>query len=775
MGNNNGDNRKPHIPPASESSDTSDDLDFDLYESTVEYDEISDDSIEALADDATQGELVIDEELEREVGQWLSASEKSKPAPADLPVSRDKPPRGRQVPDVEEAKSDDWSDVLSGLTADVKPDQEKTAEEASSERGAKSKSPQPSADQAKDKRRSRTGNDAPVVSTKPAGDPQPKDASSKSPKSLDGKSSREHRARSNPPPVDDLSGDFELAPALPEAEIERTTETRLRSRDAAGPKPSVATDKPNVATTPKADSRSHAKSTEQTGRSRTAHGDTNRVRADSAADSLDAINTDPFADSPLDRLAEDPGYDIVAGPDADLTRPAADASPASAKPAAEKGRLQSMVGAWQRAAAWKKLLIVTIPTVVLLGLGTVFYQSRMQGDEQPDYPPRPKRPLSAKPATDAAPPNPATPQVAGPTAAASVPVAPPAVDIDRVTEIGIAYGTEKRSWLEWAAKEFSTTEAGRKIRVQLIPFGSLESAHAILDGDKRLHVWAPASSLYRESFLRDWEAKYGGNPIVKEEPLALTPMVIAMWKSRFEAFAKKSPEISLRTVRFAMRAPRGWATIADKPMWGRFKFAYTHPNQSNSGLMTLLVLAYEFYGKTSGLTVSDIMQPEFQDHLSTFATAVNNVSNSTGNMMREMTLKGPTNCDAAIVYESVAIEYIERAEGRWDRLQIIYPRQNLWNDNPYCILNTKWTSPETQQAAETFLKFLLSEPAQLKALDFGFRPANASVSIKGPDSPFTKYVDNGISIDLPEMCEVPSRDVMENLLQSWIRSSREGG
>jgi hypothetical protein len=74
--------------------------------------------------------------------------------------------------------------------------------------------------------------------------------------------------------------------------------------------------------------------------------------------------------------------------------------------------------------------------------------------------------------------------------------------------------------------------------------GSLESAHAIAGGDKRIHVWSPASSLYRESFVRDWNAKQQGtNPIAKEEALALTPMAIVMWKQRYDAFTARSPEV----------------------------------------------------------------------------------------------------------------------------------------------------------------------------------------------------------------------------------------
>src|SRR5271165_4053324 len=53
-------------------------------------------------------------------------------------------------------------------------------------------------------------------------------------------------------------------------------------------------------------------------------------------------------------------------------------------------------------------------------------------------------------------------------------------------EIGIAYGTEKQRWLEWAVTEFEKTSEGKHIKVNLIPMGSLEGAHALLSGDTRI-------------------------------------------------------------------------------------------------------------------------------------------------------------------------------------------------------------------------------------------------------------------------------------------------
>src|SRR5215813_5359469 len=77
-------------------------------------------------------------------------------------------------------------------------------------------------------------------------------------------------------------------------------------------------------------------------------------------------------------------------------------------------------------------------------------------------------------------------------------------------ELGIAYGTEKQRWLEWAVQEFSKTREGKRIKINLIPMGSLEGAHAILAEDKRINVWSPASAVYKDTFLQDWQVKGSG-------------------------------------------------------------------------------------------------------------------------------------------------------------------------------------------------------------------------------------------------------------------------
>ena len=450
--------------------------------------------------------------------------------------------------------------------------------------------------------------------------------------------------------------------------------------------------------------------------------------------------------------ADDPGYEVL-----DADDPAAAPDDAGYEVVADGDESQTEEGAGRRLAArWKFLtgateagagrmpaarskflagaVVLTAMTAAVLYLAIAIWSHTPSAYSKPM--PRSEivarrrssqgveRALSKAPAAPQSPPQkPAEPAVAAPRPEA---VEASQGDPHNPIEIGVAYGTEKRTWFDWAVQEFASRKEGAGIQVNLLPMGSEEAAHAILDGDRRIHVWSPASSLYGVIFRRDWEAKGRGSPFAKQEKLALTPMVIVMWQSRYQAFMARCPEISLKTIDFAMRAKAGWAHIAAKPQWGRFKFSHTHPNQSNSGLMTLLLMSYEYFHKTSELAVRDIMTEGFQDHLEGFERGVTGrsdstggltklLSHSTGDLMKEMVLEGPSRYDALLVYESVAIDYFQSAEGRWEPLQVIYPPYNLWSENPYYVLDAPWTTPAHQKAAEAFLKFLMSEPAQAKA------------------------------------------------------------
>jgi serine/threonine protein kinase/ABC-type glycerol-3-phosphate transport system substrate-binding protein len=354
---------------------------------------------------------------------------------------------------------------------------------------------------------------------------------------------------------------------------------------------------------------------------------------------------------------------------------------------------------------------------------------------------------------------------------------PPTITAGPVA-INIAYGTEKEKWLKEALAAFEETPEGRRIKVNLVGLGSVEGAQAVLDGpgEVPIHVWSPASSAYRDVFVQEWRIKHATEPILHAENLALTPMVFVLWKSRYEPFVKKYGAISFQAIAEAMREPGGWGTIAGEPGWGLFKFGHTHPNKSNSGLLTLVLMAYAFSQKERALTTADVTQPEFQKWLREFEQGVarpgGSLTHSTGTLMREMVLRGPSQYDCLMVYENLAIDYLDDARQRWEELQVVYPVPNLWNEHPYYILNVPWSGPEHREAAKQFLDFLTSKPTQRRALDHGFRPGNPAVSVRFPESPLVRHEAQGLMIDLPRVCEPPRAEVVYDLIASFRRIER---
>jgi hypothetical protein len=345
----------------------------------------------------------------------------------------------------------------------------------------------------------------------------------------------------------------------------------------------------------------------------------------------------------------------------------------------------------------------------------------------------------------------------------------PPVDVPDV-ELGIAYGTEKKHWLIAAAESFADTPEGKRIKVKLLPRGSIEGADEIVNGNEEIHVWSPASSMYLEVFKQKWALRKSTDPVAKSEILALTPMVFVMWKERQDAFTDKLGDLSFQTIGEAMQTPGGWGGIAERPEWGVFKFGHTYPNKSNSGLMTLVLLAHHFHDQLGGLELAQVVDPSFQTWMNDLERGVSGMSHSTGTMMTNMVRLGPSTYDVIFVYESVAIEQLKWAECRWGEIRVVYPKYNVWNDNPYYILNTEWVTDDHRKAAEVFLEYLMSEEIQKRALDHGFRPGDLSIPTMSEDSPFKKYEKYGLKNEVNLVCDAPPPEVINNLQIMWQRA-----
>lgn len=354
-------------------------------------------------------------------------------------------------------------------------------------------------------------------------------------------------------------------------------------------------------------------------------------------------------------------------------------------------------------------------------------------------------------------------QTSGGTATAS----PPARDGQ--VRITLAYGSEKERWLKWAVEEFARSDAGRGVAVTLEKRGSIEAGQGLLAGTLQAHLWAPASALAADAFAAEWELKNGRKPALSSETLALTPVVFVFWDERYRALAGAKAPDSFRAIGQALAEPTGWAGLANHPEWGFLKFGHAHPNQSNSGQMALILMAYAYHGCRE-LGMAQVLDAGFQQWLTAFEKSVTGLGGSTGDQMKDMVLKGPSAYDGLCAYESVAIDYLRNAQGRWGDLRVVYPNPTMWADNPCLVLDAPWSSPEQRAASGRLLAFLMSEPVQRQSLVHGFRPGNPAVPVNGPDSPFTVFAKQGLRIDLPAMAATPKPEVVQNLMAGWQRA-----
>lgn len=352
--------------------------------------------------------------------------------------------------------------------------------------------------------------------------------------------------------------------------------------------------------------------------------------------------------------------------------------------------------------------------------------------------------------------------------------------------VTVWYGTEKQEWLEEAARQFLASGPsfeGHPINVQLRGLGSREMAERVARQDWKSDtpptVISPASSLWVETLRSEWAARGNSASIIgagasAPRPLVLTPLVLVAWEQR-AAYLWPSPGGDIwRGLHDALVNPGGWGALAGQQgsSWGPVKFGHTSPLSSNSGTQTLLLLAYAYHGKATGLTSADVASPAFLQWLTDIETTVPEFGDSTGSFMDNLVLSGPGKYDVAAVYENLALQRIEDARARWQPLRLYYPPATILSDHPYVTLEAPWVTPAQRGAANLFRDYLLSRPIQELALKSGFRPADPSVALTSSDpaNPFVKYQSSGVKFEISQQVQQPPAEVLGALLELWRRN-----
>lgn len=347
-------------------------------------------------------------------------------------------------------------------------------------------------------------------------------------------------------------------------------------------------------------------------------------------------------------------------------------------------------------------------------------------------------------------------------------------------ELSLLLSTEKEAWMDEVIQQMEKKPLivdGHPVQVNVEKMGSREMYLSVLDGKYQPDIISPASSL-QINLLEDLSRRKYGDPLVIQsdqqycKQVLLTPLVLVFWADRAQVLWGADPNVNIWVkINEALTDPEGWSTFG-KPEWGYVKFGHTDPTRSNSGFMTIVLMAYEYMGKTSGMTVDNILKDaQFQEWLKNFEGSISEFGSSTGTYMKDIIAYGPSKYDMVAVYEATAIEHLENAQGRYGELIVYYPPATIMSDHPFCVINAEWVTPEKRKAAQAFIDRLTSpELQEIAMMKYGFRPVNSDISIDQPGSPFIIYANNGLHIDIPPEIELPAGDVLDTLLQFWIRN-----
>ncbi|MEI9936004.1 MAG: VWA domain-containing protein [Pseudomonadota bacterium] len=350
-----------------------------------------------------------------------------------------------------------------------------------------------------------------------------------------------------------------------------------------------------------------------------------------------------------------------------------------------------------------------------------------------------------------------------PTPIARVPAAP----VKPAARVLIAYSSEKKVWLEEQITLFNQTlpklDSGLTFAIEGKAMGSGEAMQDILDARLQPAAFSPASDAYLTLLNDAWISQPGHTlPLAAHgESIVISPLVIAIWKPMAEALGWPKKALGWSDILKLSQNPKGWESL-QRAEWGRFKLGHTHPEYSNSGLLSFLAEAYAGAEKTRGLSLEDLAAPKTRNFLTGIERSIVHYGKSTGFFSEKMLARGPSYLSAAVLYENSVVESYAQATGDRPPLVAIYPREGtFWSDHPYAVLDAPWVSTDQKQAAQAFLSRIKERPAQERALALGLRPADTSLGISTPID-----AEHGCDPKQPQtLLSVPPASVLKELLR----------
>ncbi len=341
----------------------------------------------------------------------------------------------------------------------------------------------------------------------------------------------------------------------------------------------------------------------------------------------------------------------------------------------------------------------------------------------------------------------------------------PTPSADEVT-IYLESASTKEDWINAVTEDFNAkqfkTASGKVVSVIVNHGNSGGSQQAILDGEIQPVMWSPGDQSWIDGANQVWQELHG-KPLIPEDcpQSVLAPIGIGMWRPMAEALGWPDQPISWETLVTLANHPEGWGSYGH-PEWGQFKFGHTHPDFSNSGMLTMTALAYDALGQTDNLTFELAKSQPVVDAMRDIEQITYHYGRQSRNLATKMIERGPSYLHATNITEAELLRLNRDNAGQMDfPLAFIFPAGGtFWTEQPLCILDGDWVTNEQQEAARIYRDFLLAPEQQARVVDFGLRPVSPEIPLHAPIA-LENGTDPSVTPDTVPALPSPSAEVVQ--------------
>jgi Ca-activated chloride channel family protein len=330
----------------------------------------------------------------------------------------------------------------------------------------------------------------------------------------------------------------------------------------------------------------------------------------------------------------------------------------------------------------------------------------------------------------------------------------------------VAYSPEKQSVMAALVSRFNEagfeTPDGQRMMVEATRLDPETMVNSVVDGSAAFQAMTPDSSVWLGQLDEAWSEEQGNEDAVVVGEIAryaVSPVVIAMWESLAREMGWPDEAISWQDLLARAEADPN--------------FRWSHPSTSSaSGLLATLAEFYAGAGKTRGLTIDDVQADATLKYVAALEKTVQYYGEGSEPAIIEQALEeGRGFLDAFVVQEQMVVYFNTRRQGQ-ERLVALYPVEGaLWEDHPLALLETEDLTLLQRQVFAQFRDYLLSSEAQDLILRHGYRPADLSIRLDGPDSPLT--IENGVDPSEPKTAlQVPGPSVIKVVRDVWWYTKR---